>query len=564
MARPPAAEGMPDPLAYLRRLHDGARRVAFSSPLYAAALGQHGPKSLAMVPPDPWPGDAERGAAIAAGRFQLGGHALEGDPAPWEPFGAAPSFLEALHAFDWLRDLRAAGGDQARRQTRRLVADWIDRYDRWHPLIWRADLLGLRIANWLGAHDFYCASADDTFRRRVFRSLARQVRHLTRVAAGDPLDPRQIPALKGLVYGAVVLPHGGPRLDLARRLLSACLPRQILPDGGHIQRNPTVQLVMLRHLVDMRAALRAAGQDVPDALGHAIERMAPALRLFRHGDGGLALFNGSEEGEPVLLDTVLAQADAKGRPLKSTRHAGFERLVAGRTLILVDVGPPPPPGLDRDCHAGLFSFEMSVGRERLIVNCGAWHGRGGIENEAWHAALRGTPAHATLCVAGRDTLAFRPGDGGVQERPSDIVIDREDTAASLRLDGQHDGYYASFGLFHRRTFVLAAAGDDLRGEDRLVPTDDRTHGEPFAVRFHLHPAVHVSPVQNGTSVLVRLPGGAGWRLRAAGGQLALEESIYVGRGLDRRRCTQAVIWGRVGPDGAVVQWSLQRERKAIA
>ena len=32
--------------------------------------------------------------------------------------------------------------------------------------------------------------------------------------------------------------------------------------------------------------------------------MTPALRFLRHGDGGLALFNGAQEGEPVLIEDV--------------------------------------------------------------------------------------------------------------------------------------------------------------------------------------------------------------------------------------------------------------------
>ena len=66
-----------------------------------------------------------------------------------------------------------SGGDAARRQARILVGSWIDRHDSWDALIWRPDVLGLRIANWLGTHDFFCASADDRFRARIFASLSR-------------------------------------------------------------------------------------------------------------------------------------------------------------------------------------------------------------------------------------------------------------------------------------------------------------------------------------------------------------------------------------------------------
>src|SRR3990170_4965068 len=96
-----------------RSVQDQLARFAYSNPLYSVALGRKGPRDLLMVPPDPWPGDAERGVALIAGTYRLGGQTYEAaTAAPWEPFGAAPDFIAALHGFEWLRDLRAAGGDQ--------------------------------------------------------------------------------------------------------------------------------------------------------------------------------------------------------------------------------------------------------------------------------------------------------------------------------------------------------------------------------------------------------------------------------------------------------------------
>ena len=145
---------------------------------------------------------------------------------------------------------------------------------------------------------------------------------------------------------------------------------------------------VLGALIDIRAIYKAARIEMPEALQHAIDRMAPALRFFRHGDGGLALFNGSQEGEALLLDTILTQADARGRPLKRAPQAGFDRLTLGRTIIIVDSGGPPPARLDRQAHAGIGSFEMSVGRERFIVNCGAHPGA-----SPWRTARGSRPAN---------------------------------------------------------------------------------------------------------------------------------------------------------------------------
>src|SRR3546814_7727404 len=102
---------------------------------------------------------------------------------------------------------------------------------------------------------------------------------------------------------------------------------------------------------------------------------------------------------------VLQRAASGKGPLQSAPAGVFQRRQAGRALVLVDCGRPPPPGYDRLAHVGTLSFEMSVGRERLIVNCGA---QGGTQSGGWgpgagewRAAQRSTAAHSTATLGDR-------------------------------------------------------------------------------------------------------------------------------------------------------------------
>ncbi len=551
---------------------------AFGNPLYRLTLGRSQPRTLRLVPPDPWPGDARHGAAMLGGVYRFAGEVVQAHNPPWLPLGAGDDFVAEWNGFEWLRDLRAVGGDEARRHARRLVASWVERQDRWHPMAWRPDVLGRRVSSWIATHDFFCASADDTFRSRVFASLARQVCHLYRALPGPLAGAPLIAALKGLIYGGLALPGGERRQVTGLRLLDRELDRQVPADGIQIQRNPLLQLGVLRDLVDLRAALRAAqaqgegAVEPPQFLHDAIDRMGPALRFLRHGDGGLALFNGGREGDPALIDAVLTQADSRSRPFRSAPHGGYERLAAGRTLILMDAGPPPPPGFDADFHAGALSFEMSVGRERLIVNCGAWPGRFGREAAVWHDALRGTAAHSTLTLADTGSRPLDPARAQAARRNGAIGAERHEQAGAAVVDAAHDFYRAAFGVAHRRRLFLGDQGDDLRGEDTLTIDPGRAATAlPFAIRFHLHPAVTATLAPEGHAALLRLGSGGVWRMRATGGSLAIEESVYVGQGEERQRTRQLVIAGTVGgskqaegsesrPGPVVVKWALKRDK----
>ena len=62
-----------------------------------------------------------------------------------------------------------------------------------------------------------------------------------------------------------------------------------------------------------------------------------------------------------------------------------------------------------------------------------------------------------------------------------------------------------------------------------------------AFRWHLHPLVQASLMQNGQSALLRTASGNGWRFRIDRGELGLEPSIYCGNGTPRRSLQSASV-----------------------
>jgi uncharacterized heparinase superfamily protein len=288
------------------------------------------------------------------------------------------------------------------------------------------------------------------------------------------------------------------------------------------------------------------------------------LRFFRLGDGGLAVFNGGGESDPRLVAALLTRDDVQGKPFGHAPHSAFQRLAGGRTLIVMDIGRPPPGSFSTAAQAGCLSFEMSAGTHRLIVNCGAALGT----DEHWTPALRATAAHSSLTLANMSSASVLPpgwlraalgprlvaGAGDVQTR-------RAESAQGLLVEASHDLYLARFGIVHRRRLMLSPKGLILTGEDQLVPVKTRTgkHGPglPFAIRFHVHPDVRLSLAQGGGSVILKLPNGEGWRFRCGGGALSIEESVYLGGGA-LRRTEQLVLTGQVGNESVECAWLLEQ------
>ncbi|HEX2114230.1 MAG TPA: heparinase II/III family protein [Alphaproteobacteria bacterium] len=532
-------------------LRDRIANFIFASSLYRLTLRGEPPRRLKRLPPAPWPGDAEHGKAILAGRFTCGGQPVNPERPDWYSDTLSETALRLLHSFGYLNDLAEAGGEAAQDRARALIASWLDSERIWHPIASDPEVAGRRIAAWLSHARFIVRGNDDKLGPRILASLTRQLRHLGRTVGRGREGVARLYAIRGAVYASLCGLDDERRAAAAYKLLRRELRRQILADGGHIERSPLAQLEALAALVDLRDMALDADQPVPGELAATISRMAAILRFLRHGDGALPLFNGASERSTTVIDAVLLRSGVKGKAADSAPQLGFQRLAAGRALVLIDAGAPPPAGFDHDAHAGTLSFEMAWGQERIIVNCGARPSR----DPAWQTAQRATAAHSTMVVDDTNSSEILPG-GGIGRRPEHVECTREEDNGSVWVTGTHDGY-RPMGLVHQRRLYLSADGEDLRGEDTLTGA----HTGSFAVRFHLHPEVQVSVIQNGGAALVRAPSGTAWRFIASGGKIELAETIYLGRRGEPRRAEQIVVSGPVS-NGAAVKWALRRIPKA--
>jgi uncharacterized heparinase superfamily protein len=534
----------------LQKLGSAARGFAFNNPFAQMASSTRIPTCLKTVPPDPWPGDAQRGRDLIGGVFRFAGQTIEKDDLSWKPLDARSEWTAELHGFEWLRDLRSAGSDRARRMAREMVASWIEVCHKPEGVLWRPDVVGLRLTSWILFHDFFCSAAGDDFRKNYFTSLARQAKYLSRALPGELYGLPLMKALRGLAHvGLSFGEEGEDWLEHAFSLILREIRSQILPDGAHISRSPQQTFEFLQCLVDLRAALIAARVELPEEVQHAIDRIAPAVKFFRHADGGLSQFNGAQEGNAHLVETTIMHSGAKGRAMRALPHCGYERLQMGRSSLIMDVGLPLESRYSDRTHAGLLSFEYSYGRDRVLVNCGTSEVGG-----KWRDLLRQTAAHTALVVDNRNACGI-DGSGLPSARP-DVRVRRQEEENVALLETAHNGYVPRFGLTHRRVLRLKDLGDTVCGEDRLVGKS----GVHFAVRFHLHPGIQVSLIKDNQEALLRARSGTGWRFSAQGMGITLEESVYCPEGESPRRTQQLVLNGiTAGPETPIV-WEMRREK----
>ncbi len=578
LAMPPGNRAADLMAAALVRARDKLLARTYASWAYGKSLRGPMPDHMVHYPHDFRPGRAAIADTLFQGRWSLPGGQIQTDgSSPFEATAPSDVWSEELHGFSWLRHFSAAGGDAARTYAQTLVAGWIVEAGTWNDIAWRPHVVGRRLTSWVSNGALIIDGSDLIYRSTLLRNMARQARHLARTASLAPAGEPRFTAAVGLAFSGLCLSEGQKRLDKGLALVCRELDHQILPDGGHVSRNPTAMLSILFDLISLREALTQRRLTVPKPILDAIDRMMPMLRFFRHGDGKLALFNGANEGIDGAIDAALSADDTKGRPFGFAPHSGYQRMEAGPTYVIADTGPPPPGRYNHAAHAGCLSFEMSAGRARLVVNCGSTR----VLGPDWEAASRATAAQSTLVLAdtssarilrariGRALLGTR-----LMEGPRRVESRRNENDAGIWLEAAHNGYEKLFGMTHRRRLFLEATGEELRGEDTLFETEaPRTLWQrlrprktaddlPFTIRFHLHPDARASLAHDGTNVLVLLPNGDGWQFlaRSAGGPAAisLEESVYLGAGEPTRRSEQIVVSSTVFRGEAKVNWAWRR------
>ena len=534
-----------------------------ASALRRALLAGPRPEGLAASPRDLRPADPENGRRILSGALVFGGETLSPGPRgnPWDRASPSRRFAIALHRFGWLRDLVALGETGAA-EGLRLTLEWRRQFGRWNAFSWNPEVLEQRVFNLACAARAICAQASDAETSQIAADLARQARFL--LGSGDGPARAAERAVAAAVAAAALSGRAGEKLLWqALRRLTHALPDSLSHDGGHASRSPQAALELLFGLTALDGGLAQRGLAAPEQMIRAMDRLATVVRFFTLADGRLAAFQGGEELTASYVAAARAQ-DTGGERAVPPHRNGYHRLEARSLQVVADAAPPATGAWSVNACAQPLAIEVLADGRRLIVG-GGW-----TPQSAGPQALRLVDAASTLSVG--DTACGQPLRGfparvlgpRLYGAHDEVEARRHETPGALWLELAHPGWAPAFGFRHERKLYIDAETDELRGEDRLSPLQQRgprnTDGRRFVavtVRFHLHPEVSALVARDKTSVLLKADGQTrGWWLRSDAAEVTLEPSTHYQSG-QARRSQQIVLRGQARLDaGARLRWKL--------
>jgi uncharacterized heparinase superfamily protein len=461
-------------------------------------------------------GNADVARDMAKGIFSFSGKTIAAKPvAIFDREPPTPEWSLSLHNLTWLAHFIASGNELHRIIARTLILKWAD-----CTTLKRSGLVNAEALISLSLAANFLVGNSSAFDKPLFTIIGHLTHRVSAQRTKNPLDRLQ--QAVALLHASLAFRFNPSMREDANARFCDVINQVILPDGGHITRDPLKLVDMLLTLVPVRNAMLESHQAVPQPLASAIERMVPMLRMLCHGDHELSHFQGAGSPRINWIKAVLDRDKVHGRPLLLAPHSGYCRLAHRSGLLLVDVGA------SARCQSPL-ALEFSDGQHRIFSNCGMPL----VATAAWQNAASGIAAHNTLEVDGLMPHARNAPCAEVITSPKGSLAKCQNRLTNT--------------VTHERNLFLSHDGRDLRGEDLL------SSGQPCTIRFHLHPAVKASSIRNGFKIVVMLPNRAVWQFSAKGGFVSLEESVFLGDETGPRKSMQIVIRA-----AGAVKWSLRK------
>lgn len=212
--------------------------------LYRVLLSGPSPKGVQLPVADLWPGDPARGANLLKGYFTFEGETHLLASAADMPHDASGPWRAWFHGHGWLKDLTAlSGGEQGGEApyfAREWLSAWMDANRHYDSVSWAPEVTAERLTNWIRAWTFLVRgdAAAGPFEKMLRKTIGRDARHIHKSPPPPGAGFARLHTLKGQAFAALALKKSDGAQNRALARLEAEVDAQVLPDGGHVERNP--------------------------------------------------------------------------------------------------------------------------------------------------------------------------------------------------------------------------------------------------------------------------------------------------------------------------------------
>ena len=426
--------------------------------------------------------------------------------------------IHDFNKFEFLRDLKSDGSIKARSIARSLVDEWIDQDINLRSTAFNSGTMAERISCWCFNYSWFVESGELKFQKKVLNSIAMQAKFLELKLEETHSPLNKIIIIKGILIAKSILYKYINNVHKMLELVYEAVDTLIDPDGGHKSRSPAKQLILLRHLVEIRSVIAILENIDAEYLHNLTIKMGEFCRSFQMPNESFAWFNGGSLIEKNLIKQTLNRIGFKNRIFNVAEESGYCRLSSNDTVIFMDIGLPQKVSVDT--KASLFAFELFYKKEKIISNLGEIYGS---NVKSMINSLASTAAHSTLNIDDRNNLDL------TGRRKIEILNSKyQKTKEGSIINVMHSGYGAIYGVNHHRQIYLPRNDNEIRGKDEIISIGNvGTIPKNAYIRFHICPNIELIKTRNG-SILLKHSKGFVWKMTTSNQNINIQNSVMFG------------------------------------
>jgi uncharacterized heparinase superfamily protein len=213
---------------------------------------------------------------------------------------------------------------------------------------------------------------------------------------------------RALAIGGTVLCGGAAKRFKRRGVVNLWkeLRRQVLADGGHIERSPMYHVTFLFDYLEFLAVIRHTGAVAPRDATCLVRLLAGAAEKYLRFDGRLHLFGDSANDESptwaelhaMVLRELGHGLTPAGGPWCLPETGYWGTMDAQGMRLIVDAGPFGAIYQPGHGHCDALSYELDLSHEPFVVDSGVC----GYGGDPLRSYVRSTRAHNTVTVDNSD------------------------------------------------------------------------------------------------------------------------------------------------------------------